>query len=411
MTQFFGQSRCVHSDDNLPESRLSANLSCGCRNQGAGELVVLLLKQIPVCPVNASGSNTPRPRRHALLIRSRPGIARRRAAEGDLPHALDHGDDFFALLVWLLWVYNGFRNRRAAPEVFEVFSILSFVYCLITGTARTADCISSERRDGTLGLLFLTNLNSAEIIAGKLCSSALASVYALFATFPMLALPLLMAEFNLLADHTNALRRVVLAYIAIWCAIPDGGPNKAPTPQSGDEYVSETARRIQPRAWWFDNCIQLHCAGEKAMENVDVAGDRVRIEFNWDDLSGLPLASEATQLFQQYYWSGPSPGLVSFAQTAVNQAIIACALERFRIANGKYPETLEQLVTAYLDRIPNDIIRGQPMIYEQAHGRYVLRGVGPNGIDDRNKKQTSSMPPVSDDWLWSYGTNAPAAAR
>ncbi len=99
---------------------------------------------------------------------------------------------FFALLVWLLWVFNGFRNRRAAPEVFEVFSILTFGYCLITGTAWTADCISSERRDGTLGLLFLTNLNSGEIIAGKLCSSALASVYALFAIFPMLALPLLM---------------------------------------------------------------------------------------------------------------------------------------------------------------------------------------------------------------------------
>jgi len=46
---------------------------------------------------------------------------------------------FFALLVWLLWVFNGFRNRRAAPEVFEVFSILTFGYCLITGTAWTAD--------------------------------------------------------------------------------------------------------------------------------------------------------------------------------------------------------------------------------------------------------------------------------
>ena len=41
-------------------------------------------------------------------------------------------------------------------------------------------------------MLFLTNLNSAEIIAGKLCSTALASVYGLLAIFPMLALPLLM---------------------------------------------------------------------------------------------------------------------------------------------------------------------------------------------------------------------------
>ena len=95
----------------------------------------------------------------------------------------------------------------------------------------------------------------------------------------------------------------------------------------------------------------------------------------------------------------------------MNQAIIACALERFRIANSKYPETLEQLVPAYLDRIPNDIIRGRPMTYEQAHGRYILRGVGPSGTDDRNKKGPVVTAPVSDDWLWSYGTNAPPATK
>jgi len=123
---------------------------------------------------------------------------------------------FFALLVWLVWVFNGFRNRRAAPEVFEVFSILTFVYCLITGTAWTADGISSERRDGTLGLLFLTNLNSAEIIAGKLCSSALASVYALFAIFPMLALPLLMGgiTFDYFARTVLALLNGILFSLA-----------------------------------------------------------------------------------------------------------------------------------------------------------------------------------------------------
>src|ERR1035438_3547531 len=99
---------------------------------------------------------------------------------------------FFGLLVWLWWVSHGFANPRAAPKVFAVFSFLTFLYCLFLATARTADCISEERREGTLGLLFLTNLNSAEIIAGKLCSAALASVYGLLAIFPMLAFPMLM---------------------------------------------------------------------------------------------------------------------------------------------------------------------------------------------------------------------------
>jgi len=86
---------------------------------------------------------------------------------------------FFGLLVWLLWAFNGFTNRRAGPDIFKVFSVLILLYCLFLGATRTADCLSVERREGTLGLLFLTNLNSAEIIAGKLCSTALASVYAL----------------------------------------------------------------------------------------------------------------------------------------------------------------------------------------------------------------------------------------
>jgi hypothetical protein len=216
-----------------------------------------------------------------------------------------------------------------------------------------------------------------------------------------------LAEFNLLADHTNAIRRVVLANIEIWRAIPNAETKHISIPQPDGGYASESAWQLQPRAWWFDNCIQLYHAGEDAIENVDVAGARVRAQFNWGNLSDLPLATESSQLFQQYYWSGPSPTLVSFAQNAVNQAVIACALERHRIANGKYPETLEQLVPAFLDRVPNDIIRGRPMIYQQVQGRYVLRGVGPNETDDRNSKAPAGTPAVSDDWLWSYGTNAP----
>src|SRR5262245_47843132 len=78
---------------------------------------------------------------------------------------------FFILLVWLGLASDVHRNRNAAPGVFAAFSMMIFFYCLIIGTAKTADCLSSERREGTLGFLFLTNLNSAEIIAGKLCSS------------------------------------------------------------------------------------------------------------------------------------------------------------------------------------------------------------------------------------------------
>ena len=93
---------------------------------------------------------------------------------------------FLGLLVWLLWAFGGLTYQRAVPGIFRAYSVLTLLYCLFMSTARTAYCISVERREGTLGLLFLTNLNSSEIILGKLCSSALASVYGLLAIFPML---------------------------------------------------------------------------------------------------------------------------------------------------------------------------------------------------------------------------------
>ena len=95
---------------------------------------------------------------------------------------------FFGLLIWLFWAFDGFRNRNAAPEVFQVLSVLTFLYALFIGSTVTADCISSEKREGTLGLLFLTNLNSFEIILGKLCSSSVVTIYGLFSMFPLLAL-------------------------------------------------------------------------------------------------------------------------------------------------------------------------------------------------------------------------------
>src|SRR5215204_189074 len=52
----------------------------------------------------------------------------------------------------------------------------------------TADSISSERREGTLGLLFLTDLHAYEIILGKLTASGLTAFYTITGFIPALAL-------------------------------------------------------------------------------------------------------------------------------------------------------------------------------------------------------------------------------
>jgi ABC-type transport system involved in multi-copper enzyme maturation permease subunit len=208
-----------------------------------------------------------------------------------------------------------------------------------------------------------------------------------------------LARFDLLADYTNAVRRVVLAHIEIWRAIPES-TNAHPAFPDLD---GRADWQLQPRAWWLDSCRELHNVGLTAIAQVDGATGRFESTVNWSDLDGLPLDGPSRELLQESLWWGANPSVVAFAQTSVNQAIISCALERFRLAKGVYPQSLDELVPALLDRVPHDAISGRPMIYQPpAQGNFILRGVGPNGIDDRKKA-------ASDDWLWTYPTNGPSA--
>jgi ABC-type transport system involved in multi-copper enzyme maturation permease subunit len=56
----------------------------------------------------------------------------------------------------------------------------------------TADCISREKREGTLGLLFLTPLSAPGIVAGKSFVHMLRGVVLFVAMLPVLAIPLLL---------------------------------------------------------------------------------------------------------------------------------------------------------------------------------------------------------------------------
>jgi hypothetical protein len=214
-----------------------------------------------------------------------------------------------------------------------------------------------------------------------------------------------LTDFSPLADYTNALRRVVLAHIETWRAIPDHPDGSLALPSWDYGSAQQFNMNLLPRTWWFDICIQLYQAGQHALAKVDVAAGRIQLAMNWSDLNGLPLDAQSTELFQQMAQWGAYPGFVPFAQTFLSQAIIACALERLRLTNNVYPATLEALVPALLHTIPNDAVSGRPMLYQPLEsGTYILRGVGPNGIDDRKSKS-------SDDWLWAYSTNTPTAKK
>ena len=74
----------------------------------------------------------------------------------------------------------------------RVLSGYAFILCLLTGVLLTSDCLSQEKRDGTLGLLFLTDLKGYDVVLGKFIATSLNAFYGLLALLPVMALPLLL---------------------------------------------------------------------------------------------------------------------------------------------------------------------------------------------------------------------------
>ena len=76
--------------------------------------------------------------------------------------------------------------------LFSVFAWLSLAAALTAGLFFTSDALSEEKREGTLGFLFLTDLRGYDVVLGKLLATSLRGFYALLAIFPIFAVTLLM---------------------------------------------------------------------------------------------------------------------------------------------------------------------------------------------------------------------------
>jgi hypothetical protein len=91
----------------------------------------------------------------------------------------------------------------------------------------------------------------------------------------------------------------------------------------------------------------------------------------------------------------------AYAQTTVDEATLACALERCRLVDGKFPETLNALAPRFIAKLPHDVISGEPLQYRREGEGYVLYSVGWNEKDDGGKPGTKSAPASEDsDWVW-----------
>lgn len=115
------------------------------------------------------------------------------ARKGRVYWARLHGAGIgFAVLFWLLWAMD-----EAAGMMFNGLFMLKFIAyvtfgaCVFGGATRASDAISIEKREDTLGLLFLTHLKGYDVVLGKLATASLLGFLNLLAVVPVFAVMLL----------------------------------------------------------------------------------------------------------------------------------------------------------------------------------------------------------------------------
>lgn len=187
---------------------------------------------------------------------------------------------------------------------------------------------------------------------------------------------------------------------------------------SGDE--SSIWRRIQllawalmPRGWIYQNMVFVAQIGHEWNQGYDLTNNVV-LPRKFDDMlrevngavlrdSDNPykfLAATAVPNFTRAWQT------TAHNQAMVIEAQIACALERYRLANGAYPETLDALTPQFIEKLPHDLINGGPLIYHRTDdGKFLLYSVGWNETDDGGQVpaplgRAGAIDYTLGDWVW-----------
>ena len=168
---------------------------------------------------------------------------------------------FAALLGIAIWITLLMSSRRGGTAelsraLFMAISIPALAFSLLAGCFLTADCLSGEKREGTLGLLFLTDLKGYDVVLGKLGATSVHSIYALLSIVPLLGLPLLMGGVTV-----GQFWRVSLTLLAtLLFSLGIGMINSASSNQSRQAMASTllcvlSLSGILPSLWWLQKSL------------------------------------------------------------------------------------------------------------------------------------------------------------
>jgi hypothetical protein len=188
-----------------------------------------------------------------------------------------------ALAAWILlaWRYEP-KDRRGFVLV---VSVVVFLYATVAGTLVTCDCLSEEKREGTLGLLFLTDLKGHDVVLGKLAATSVNAFYGMLAVLPMLAIPFI------LGGVTRAeMLRVVLVSINLCFSFSASACSSPPsaartTGRLGSSIFIGLALVLEPdRSWSNSNSSRPQVSSQLALESCPAVGCFLAFDENYTTL-------------------------------------------------------------------------------------------------------------------------------
>jgi hypothetical protein len=167
--------------------------------------------------------------------------------------------------------------------------------------------------------------------------------------------------------------------------------------QRGDDFIDGTRARACQAAY-------LHYHNEL----VEIA--RLPVEKQQDRLKALtPPPQRLPMLLDALARDSEDPSAVRAfhrAKAELRCAAAALAAERYRLAKGRWPERLEDLVPDYLPAVPADPFDGRPLRLRRTDDGLMVYSIGPDGEDNGgNLDRKNERTPGSDlgFQLWDVG--------
>ncbi|MBI3418392.1 MAG: hypothetical protein HY043_24140 [Verrucomicrobia bacterium] len=167
-----------------------------------------------------------------------------------------------------------------------------------------------------------------------------------------------------------------------------------------------------PRGWLYQNLVSINRFYDKMLAQEQVISPTSAAPALLDDAQMLSECSSFTMYKILARMLAPAVGRgiskAYRAQSAVTLAHTACALERYRLANGQFPDKLDALVPRFAKSSPVDLMTGQPLKYHRTdNGSFVLYSVGIDRVDDNGvtkvgKRPASAAEVERGDWVWRY---------